>query len=970
MRNVLDTIRSNQTNPSGSQGGSSGSPGAKGADFGGQLKPQHFSLSQVARHGFPEHPSALAFDPVQKIAAIGTKTGALRIFGRPGVDIWAQHKPQYAITHIKFIVNQGAIITVTSDESIHLWSLRGPNLKLQLSANASGSSSSSSPAQPSPATISTGHQQASFASTSPAQSSGFISTSSLSGAAGSTAIATHHNLDSGAQPGDPDYLLAECGVGAGAGISPTGGDKISRQPEILHTLKFQREHITCLHQTLMSKWLYIGTERGNIHVVNVETFELSGYSIAWNKAIELSRKTHPGSIIHISECPQDSNKLLIGYESGCIVLWDLKARNADGRYYHTENLLWLAWHYEGKQFVAAHGDGSLVTWQTRSNARPAQILHPHAKSQNNSDENQAQPAMASFGASSFARALNNELYRPINKVEWKTSKSNEQFLLFSGGLPCEGLDPQPQQQQQHQVYPNETSTTRSQSTTASDLVSVTTNPLIGLQSAKSNVLQTNQQQQFLKACSSASPNFASATSPTLPSISPSSNLPTSNIRQSQQQQQQQASQQSQQQKEKKCLRSTSITVMYGKSITVLEMDDTIIDFITISDITPYENDASDPFAVIVLLSNDLILIDLTSFGYPSFDSPYPSSQLNESPVTCVQYLADCSSDLIPFLYSNSQNVVLRAPKKGFSDKEWPINGGEWGQPMQSYPELVLTGHADGTIKFWDMSGVNFDLISKIKTSKIFERPNRLPNSIIVGHNTLSTAHSKRKPLISPTLVDGGNELLSSPSPSGYGSTTAPASAGFDLNSPQTELIDENFFAIEKIEYCASTKHLLVAGACSQVIQFKLNKKEQHNSQAGGVGGTNELTTILVEQNVPLASSLANNELNQSQLKLQQQTRQHLLLKAKAASGSSTSSGGTAAAGGSSSSSHSSQLRNRSNGFQVELVCLTPMLVSTYEDYAATNPSASLAAPTCTNVAYFCQAPPKVTALALQATHSM
>jgi len=100
-------------------------------------------------------------------------------------------------------------------------------------------------------------------------------------------------------------------------------------------------------------------------------------------------------------------------------------------------------------------------------------------------------------------------------------------------------------------------------------------------------------------------------------------------------------------------------------------------------------------------------------------------------VTCVQYLADCTTDLIPFLYSNSQNVLSRQPKKGFSDKEWPINGGEWGQSMQSYPELVLTGHADGSIKFWDMSGVNFDLISKIRTSKLsdsnFHQPGDSPS---------------------------------------------------------------------------------------------------------------------------------------------------------------------------------------------------------------------------------------------------
>ena len=45
--------------------------------------------------------------------------------------------------------------------------------------------------------------------------------------------------------------------------------------------------ITYCHLPFQSKWLYIGTERGNIHIVNVESFTLSGYVIMWNKAIEL-----------------------------------------------------------------------------------------------------------------------------------------------------------------------------------------------------------------------------------------------------------------------------------------------------------------------------------------------------------------------------------------------------------------------------------------------------------------------------------------------------------------------------------------------------------------------------------------------------------------------------------------------------------------------------------------------------------
>eukprot|EP00064_Thunnus_orientalis_P021104 superscaffoldBa00006205_g21259 len=60
-----------------------------------------------------------------------------------------------------------------------------------------------------------------------------------------------------------------------------------KRPAILHSLKFSRERYISYPE---SKWLYIGTERGNIHIVNVESFMLSGYVIMWNKAIELERE--------------------------------------------------------------------------------------------------------------------------------------------------------------------------------------------------------------------------------------------------------------------------------------------------------------------------------------------------------------------------------------------------------------------------------------------------------------------------------------------------------------------------------------------------------------------------------------------------------------------------------------------------------------------------------------------------------
>lgn len=38
---------------------------------------------QTVRHGFPYQPTALAFDPVQKILAIGSRSGGVRMYPFP-----------------------------------------------------------------------------------------------------------------------------------------------------------------------------------------------------------------------------------------------------------------------------------------------------------------------------------------------------------------------------------------------------------------------------------------------------------------------------------------------------------------------------------------------------------------------------------------------------------------------------------------------------------------------------------------------------------------------------------------------------------------------------------------------------------------------------------------------------------------------------------------------------------------------
>ncbi|CAB4022256.1 syntaxin-binding 5-like, partial, partial [Paramuricea clavata] len=180
--------------------------------------------------------------------------------------------------------------------------------------------------------------------------------------------------------------------------------------------------ISSVSISFQSKWIYLGTKAGNVHVVNIESFQLSGYTIHWNKAIERSQKEHPGPLYEICENPQDANKLLLGYETGLIVLWDLKSKVVDQRFQSPQkSLRSVAWYSDGKQFVSSHQDGSLSVWNIKNPQRPLEMFTPHSNGRSRGDSTKATACS------------------PITKV----CLVRDSCFLFSGGLhygsKCKGL---------------------------------------------------------------------------------------------------------------------------------------------------------------------------------------------------------------------------------------------------------------------------------------------------------------------------------------------------------------------------------------------------------------------------------------------------------------------------------------------------------------------------------------------------
>lgn len=88
---------------------------------------------------------------------------------------------------------------------------------------------------------------------------------------------------------------------------------------------------------------------------------------------------HPGAVVQLVDSPIDPNKLLIGYETGLIVLWDLKNKQTEAKFAVQEGLHSLSFHSDGRYFMSSHTDGSLITWDVKTPTKPASIEQPHGK---------------------------------------------------------------------------------------------------------------------------------------------------------------------------------------------------------------------------------------------------------------------------------------------------------------------------------------------------------------------------------------------------------------------------------------------------------------------------------------------------------------------------------------------------------------------------------------------------------------
>ncbi|XP_024900140.1 lethal(2) giant larvae protein homolog 1 isoform X1 [Pteropus alecto] len=158
-----------------------------------------------------------------------------------------------------------------------------------------------------------------------------------------------------------------------------------------------------------------------------------------------------------------------------------------------------------------------------------------------------------------------------------------------------------------------------------------------------------------------------------------------------------------------------VSVLRAETLVTLDFTSRIIDFFTVHSTRP-EDEFDEPQALAVLLEEELVVLDLQTPGWPAVPAPY-LAPLHSSAITCSAHVANVPAKLWSRIVSAGEQ---QSPPLASSASSWPITGGQNLAQEPSQRGLLLTGHEDGTVRFWDASGVALRPLYKLSTAGLFQ----------------------------------------------------------------------------------------------------------------------------------------------------------------------------------------------------------------------------------------------------------
>ena len=95
----------------------------------------------------------------------------------------------------------------------------------------------------------------------------------------------------------------------------------------------------------------------------------------------------------------------------------------------------------------------------------------------------------------------------------------------------------------------------------------------------------------------------------------------------------------------------------------------------------------DPYAIIVLVEEELVAIDLKSENWPTFRQPYLCSP-HSSAMTCAHHAAS-----VPEVFWKKLQEAGASQSAHYSSSDWPITGGKINNQQPSNRDVLITGYA-------------------------------------------------------------------------------------------------------------------------------------------------------------------------------------------------------------------------------------------------------------------------------------
>ncbi|KAH9400708.1 Lethal(2) giant larvae protein 1 [Tyrophagus putrescentiae] len=273
---------------------------------------------------------------------------------------------------------------------------------------------------------------------------------------------------------------------------------------------------------------------------------------------------------------------------------------------------------------------------------------------------------------------------------------------------------------------------------------------------------------------------------------------------------------------------------------VLDFTSKVIDFLLVPSAADSPTSAG-PEALVVLVEEEIVVIDLLAEDWPQHKLPYLSC-LHSSPITTSAHYSAVAGSICSRLLeagnSSSGGGSITSPSVSsssgagsskYSTNSWPITGGISKCPHHhnqqqaasaassegSPKDLLITGHEDGTVRFWDASSTSLKHLYTLATARLFLSADddfAMIDGDEGGDEQLARTHEDDETDEWPPFRKVGN---------------------FD---PYT---DDHRLAVRKIALCPVKGVLAVGGTAGQVIVFDLAGAASERA----VGGEPALTTL-------------------------------------------------------------------------------------------------------------------------------